>query len=161
MRAWTRLAAWATRALLLRLVKIGSGVEDTRRRLPYTDLAGHGDSAVPAAIIESFTQARLLTRERDSVEITHEVLLRAWPRLRHWIEDDRADNLIRQELEEAAADWEHAGRDAGMLYREAGFRPREAGPPRHAMRNNRVPPGSRSSPPPSGSSSTPTDSAAP
>nr|WSX19423.1 hypothetical protein OG690_06100 [Streptomyces tubercidicus] len=107
----------ATRALLLRLVKIGSGVEDTRRRLPYTDLAGHGDSAVPAAIIESFTQARLLTRERDSVEITHEVLLRAWPRLRHWIEDDRADNLIRQELEEAAADWEHAGRDAGMLYR--------------------------------------------
>ncbi|MEW9515418.1 nSTAND1 domain-containing NTPase, partial [Streptomyces tubercidicus] len=108
----------ATRALFLRLVKIGTGVEDARRRLPYTDLAGHGYSAATtAAIIETFTQARLLTRERDSVEITHEVLLRAWPRLRHWIEDDRAGNLIRQELEEAAADWDRARRDAGMLYR--------------------------------------------
>ncbi|GHJ36838.1 hypothetical protein Sm713_24470 [Streptomyces sp. TS71-3] len=107
----------AARAVLLRLVKIGAGGEDTRQRVPYGDLLGHGgDSAAAMAVVETFTGARLLTREGDSVEITHEVLLRAWPRLRDWIEADRPGNLVRQELEAAAADWEHAGRDPGMLH---------------------------------------------
>ncbi|HEX3189681.1 MAG TPA: hypothetical protein VHS30_07815, partial [Streptosporangiaceae bacterium] len=46
-------------------------------------------------------QARLLTQDQDTVEITHEALLRAWPRLRQWIDSDRDGNLIRQQLEPA------------------------------------------------------------
>ncbi len=49
--------------------------------------------------------------------MTHEVLIRAWPRLRGWIEHDRNGNLVRQEAEEAAAAWEQAGREAAALYR--------------------------------------------
>ncbi len=107
------------RAVLLRLVRIGTGhAEDTRRRVPYADLLALGrDSASAAKVIEEFTRARLLTRQGDSVEITHEVLLREWRSLRQWIEADRADNLVRQELEEAATGWESADRDPGMLYR--------------------------------------------
>ncbi|MFI0976327.1 hypothetical protein ACH4SP_04760 [Streptomyces sp. NPDC021093] len=109
-------AQQAAHTMFLRLVRIGDGADDTRRRVPYGDLLAKGDDSV-AVVVERFTGGRLLSREQDNVEITHEVLLRAWPRLRRWIKEDRAENLVRQELEEAAAGWERGRRDAGMLYR--------------------------------------------
>ncbi|WP_405889489.1 hypothetical protein OG427_02875 [Streptomyces sp. NBC_00133] len=112
------LGMQTARTLFLRLVKIGDGVDDTRRRVPHEEiLSASGNLASSAAVISTFTEGRLLTHERDTVEITHEALLHAWPRLRQWIDTDRAGNLIRQELEEAGADWERNGRDAGALYR--------------------------------------------
>jgi hypothetical protein len=91
------------RALFLRLVKIGDSVEDTRRRMPHTDLLDTGkDSSATADVIDAYTRGRLLTRHKDTVEITHEALLHAWPRLRHWIDADRAGHLVHQDLEEAA-----------------------------------------------------------
>ncbi|GAB2924091.1 hypothetical protein GCM10022245_66080 [Streptomyces mayteni] len=99
----------AARTLFLRLTRIGAdGTDDTRRPLPATDLD-------PAAL-DAFTAARLLTRDDDTVTITHEALLRAWPRLREWIDEDRADRLVRQQLEEAATDWDRAGRDPDLLW---------------------------------------------
>ena len=50
------------------------------------------------------------------MEITHEALLRRWPRLREWIDADRSGLLVRQELEDAAAAWAREGRDAAGLY---------------------------------------------
>lgn len=105
----------AVRLVFLRLIKIGDGVEDTRRRVAHTELTDGVDHA--AAVIDAFTQGRLLTRGQNGVEITHEVLLRAWPRLRAWIETDRAGLLIRQDLEEDAAAWKREQCDAGLLYR--------------------------------------------
>ncbi|SEB55871.1 WD40 repeat [Streptomyces sp. 1222.5] len=107
----------AVRLVFLRLIKIGDGVEDTRRRIPHMELTDGVDHA--AAVIDAFTEGRLLTRGQDGVEITHEVLLRAWPRLRAWIETDRAGLLIRQDLEEDAAAWKREQCDAGLLYRGA------------------------------------------
>ncbi|MGW2722365.1 NACHT and WD repeat domain-containing protein [Streptomyces sp. NPDC001492] len=104
----------AARALFLRLVKIGESSDDTRRRLPNADVGTDGGAS---RVIDTFTQGRLLTRDQESVEITHEALLQAWPRLREWIDTDRAGHIVHQELEEAAADWERARRDSGMLYR--------------------------------------------
>lgn len=89
-----------TRALFLRLVHIGDGTEDSRRTVPAEDLQ-HA-----AAALEAFTAARLLTRAQDSVTITHEALLRAWPRFRDWIDENRAGNLLVQKLREAARTWE-------------------------------------------------------
>lgn len=57
-------------------------------------------------MLDALTSDRLLTRERHTVEITHNALLRAWPRLRDWITEDRAGNLIRQELEDNAEAWQ-------------------------------------------------------
>ena len=102
------------RRLFLRLVRIGD-TDDTRRRLSSGELADLPKGARTA--VDVFTQRRLLTQARDTVEITHEVLLRAWPRLRQWIDEDRAGHLVRQELEETAAAWNRAGRDPGTLYR--------------------------------------------
>ena len=107
----------AARTLFLRLIKIGDGTKDTRRRLARTDLLVGLDPHTVVPILDTFTQARLLTQDQDTVEVTHEALLHAWPRLRQWIDSDRAGNLIRQQLDEAATVWNRDGRDTAGLYR--------------------------------------------
>ncbi|MGW0778941.1 nSTAND1 domain-containing NTPase [Streptomyces sp. NPDC002835] len=105
-------------SVFLRLVKFGDGTHDTRRPARYAELLGHGARAEETAeVVETFTRGRLLTREQDTVTITHEVLLRAWPRLRQWSEAHRAQYMARQRLEDAATAWQEANRDAGLLYR--------------------------------------------
>lgn len=120
-RCFDRLDPQARRtaqSVFLRLVKFGDGTDDTRRPARYAELLDRcGRSAETAEVVETFTRGRLLTRERDTVTITHEVLLRAWPRLRQWIEAHRAQYMVRQRLEDAAAAWQEAGRDPGLLYR--------------------------------------------
>ncbi|MGH3770591.1 MAG: hypothetical protein ACRDRW_04205, partial [Pseudonocardiaceae bacterium] len=107
----------AAQALFLRLIKIGDGTEDTRRRVARADLLRGLDPGSVGPVVDAFTDGRLLTQERDTVEITHEALVRAWPRLRQWIDTDRAGNLIRQDLEDAAVVWDREGRDTAGLYR--------------------------------------------
>ncbi|MBN1172263.1 MAG: hypothetical protein JXA67_08810, partial [Micromonosporaceae bacterium] len=109
------------KALLLCLVKIGDGVEDTRRRMAPGELlaaVGCPDPHRPVAVLDVFTQARLVSQDQDTVEISHEALLRGWPRLRQWIDADRAGHLVHQQMEEAAATWDRtARRDRSLLYR--------------------------------------------
>ncbi|MGH3852086.1 MAG: AAA family ATPase [Pseudonocardiaceae bacterium] len=105
------------RTLFVRLIKIGDGTADTRRRVFRTDLLRGLDPDSVLPTLDAFTQARLLTLEQDTVEITHEALLRAWPRQRQWIDADRAGNLIRQELDDTAIIWDRDRRDTAALYR--------------------------------------------
>ncbi|PPK71149.1 WD40 repeat domain-containing protein [Actinokineospora auranticolor] len=105
-----------TRSLLLRLVRIGDR-EETRRRVPHTELAALADPAAVAQVVDAFTQARLLTHHQETLEITHEALLRHWPCLRRWIDGDRAARLTRQGVEEAATAWVEHDRDSAMLHR--------------------------------------------
>ncbi|MBB5780768.1 WD40 repeat domain-containing protein [Nonomuraea jabiensis] len=108
----------AARTVFLRLVKIGEGVDDGRRRRSWTELVeASGDSRAASAVVDVFTEARLLTREQDTVEITHEALLHGWPQLRRWIDGDRAGRILHQDLEEETAAWERAGGDPALLYR--------------------------------------------
>ncbi|UMP05334.1 AAA family ATPase [Amycolatopsis sp. EV170708-02-1] len=100
------------RTLFLRMIKIGDGAEDTRRTLAPSDLP---DDEIVFSVIEAFTAGRLLTQERGAIFISHEALLRAWPRLRGWIDDDRTSNLSRQFLEEATARWEQDSHDPALL----------------------------------------------
>jgi WD domain, G-beta repeat len=84
------------RTLFLRLVKIGDAGADTRRRIPRNELLQGLDIDVASPVLNAFTHHRLLTQDQDTVEITHEALLTAWPRLTEWIGNDRTGNLIRQ-----------------------------------------------------------------
>lgn len=107
------------RRLFLSLVRIGDGeaTTDTRRRVSTESLyAQLPDTDTTRTVLAAYTDARLLTSGGQAVEITHEALLRRWPRLREWIDEDHAGNLVRQSVEEAAAAWDHEGRDAGALY---------------------------------------------
>ncbi|WP_330268571.1 helix-turn-helix domain-containing protein [Streptomyces griseorubiginosus] len=106
------------RQALVRLVQLGDGSEATRRRLDRAVLLAQlPDPAAAATALDAFVRARLITVDRDTVEITHEALLHVWPRLRGWIHADRAGLLIRQQLADAAAEWEREGRDPLLLYR--------------------------------------------
>ncbi|MFJ3635186.1 helix-turn-helix domain-containing protein [Streptomyces sp. NPDC090112] len=106
------------RRVLVRLVHLADGAGATRRRMDRTALMGQlADTGPAAAALDAFVRARLITMDSDTVEITHEALLDAWPRLRGWIRADRAGLLIHQQLAHAAAEWEREGRDPSALYR--------------------------------------------
>ncbi|WP_433270560.1 caspase, EACC1-associated type [Actinosynnema sp. CS-041913] len=101
------------RRLLLRLVRIGD-TDDLRRRVPQSELVLDERAQ---AVLDAFVRARLVNVDQDAVEIAHEALLRAWPRLRGWITADRAGLLVRQQLAEAAENWRRHDRDPEFLYR--------------------------------------------
>ncbi|WP_434587550.1 nSTAND1 domain-containing NTPase [Streptomyces sp. A5-4] len=108
------------RRVLIRLVQIGDGESGTatRRRASRELLLDQlPDRRGVEAALDAFVRARLVTVDRDAVQITHEALLRAWPRLRGWTETGRAGLLIHQQLAEAAAEWLRERCDPGLLYR--------------------------------------------
>ncbi len=110
----------AARRLFCRLVTLGEGTEDTRRRVRLAELADDPDTE---AVITAFGESRMLvfdvdaTTREPTVEISHEALLRAWPRLRRWLDDDRDGLRIHRHLTEAATGWLVSGRDTGELHR--------------------------------------------
>nr|WP_206440706.1 AAA family ATPase [Streptomyces scabichelini] len=120
-RAWSGLdpaARTAARLLLLRLVRLGEDTQATRRRGSRRRLTEEStDPGKTEESLEALVRARLLTLDAETVEITHEALLHAWPRLRGWIEEDRNGNLLRQRLEEDGRAWEGSNRDSSLLYR--------------------------------------------
>ncbi|WP_051767042.1 nSTAND1 domain-containing NTPase [Saccharothrix syringae] len=106
------------RHLFLRLVRLGDQSADTRRRVPYAEILPEGeDSGELADVLDLFVERRLITVDTDTVEITHEALLTAWPRLRRWIDADRAGLEIHRRLTDDAHVWSRAQRDSGVLYR--------------------------------------------
>ncbi|MFE9674378.1 helix-turn-helix domain-containing protein [Streptomyces sp. NPDC006259] len=108
------------RRLLLRLVRVGEDNEASRRPRTTSELLdGLPDQAAARATLDALVTARLLTVDSDRVEIVHEALLRAWPRLRTWIRTTRADLLLHQQLGAAAREWDRENRDPSLLYRGA------------------------------------------
>ncbi|KOG43302.1 hypothetical protein AQJ84_15305 [Streptomyces resistomycificus] len=120
-RAWSGLdpaARTAARLLLLRLVRLGEDTQATRRRGTRRQLARESrDPGKTEESLEALVRARLVTLDAETVEITHEALLHAWPRLRDWIDEGRNDHLLRQRIEEDGRAWEDSNRDASLLYR--------------------------------------------
>ncbi|GAG13534.1 unnamed protein product, partial [marine sediment metagenome] len=108
------------RRLFSRLVTIGEGAADTRRRVTRAEL---GYDSEMAAVIETLGAARLLSFDRDAetreptVEVAHEALISQWPTLRRWIDTDREGLRIHHHLTVAASEWEAAAHDPGELYR--------------------------------------------
>ncbi len=108
------------RRIFGRLVTLGEGSEDTRRRALRSEF---GQSERTAWLLDAFASARLLTLGRDeasrqpTVEVAHEALLRDWPRLRGWLDDDRDDLRTQRVVADAANAWRRSGRDHGELAR--------------------------------------------
>ena len=109
------------RQMFLRLVTLGEGQEDTRRRILQTELLTLGDRRVAEDVIDRFGRYRLLTFDRDeatrspTVEVAHEALIRRWERLREWLTESRTDVRLERELLNAAHDWESAKKDKSYL----------------------------------------------
>ncbi|MBP2478348.1 WD40 repeat protein/transcriptional regulator with XRE-family HTH domain [Crossiella equi] len=120
-RAYAQLGEHArasARRVMLRLVRLGERGEPTRRRVRREELVCGDEAAAPAAI-EALTGVRLLVLDQDTVEIAHEALPGAWPRLRDWLAEDRAGLVVHRQLAEATDTWEALAHDPGALYRGA------------------------------------------
>ncbi len=109
------------RQMFLRLVTLGEGQEDTRRRILQMELLTLGDRDIVDKVIDRFGKYRLLTFDRDetsrssTVEVAHEALIRRWERLREWLTESRVDVRLERELLHAATDWGAADRDSSYL----------------------------------------------
>jgi hypothetical protein len=120
-RAWSGLDTeqqQAARRILLRLAGPGEGEAVVRRRVPLAEFTASGDER-SQAVLDALADQRLLTTGEDTVEVAHEALLREWPRLRGWLEEDVQGRALHRHLIAAAREWDQSRRDPGELYRGA------------------------------------------
>lgn len=117
--------------MFLRLVTVGEDILATRRRVPRAELLSIAQVKYSAPvetinqIIDAYGNYRLLsfdharTTREPTVEIAHEALLIAWPRLQEWIKTNQDDLRQQQQLGAFAQEWLDAGKSPGFLLRES------------------------------------------
>lgn len=112
------------RRILLRMVRPGVGLEVTSKRVMRVDLdRGREDPGRVARVLARLKAERLVretsgeTPEDTQVEVAHEALVRNWPTLVEWLEDERVSLRQRQRLTAAADQWQRLGRPESALLR--------------------------------------------
>lgn len=116
------------RRVFMRLVRVPEDGPAIRRRAARRELSelGRADRASEAtatdderaeALVARFVAARLITIDMNTVELSHEALLSAWPRLAGWLDQNRADLRLHRQLTDAANQWIGANRDPALLLR--------------------------------------------
>jgi WD40 repeat protein/DNA-binding SARP family transcriptional activator len=108
----------SAKRVLLRLALPGDGPQVVRRRAALAEFDLERDASVSRALAV-LTDARLITVAEGTAEVAHEALLRDWPRLRAWLEDDAEGRKLHRHVSDSAFAWEEGGRDDGDLYRGA------------------------------------------
>jgi len=110
----------AARHVFTRLITITSeGVDcaDRATRAELTEGKNAAETEDVEAVLEAFAADRLLTLAADTVEISHEVLLTAWPLLHDtWLAETHADRIVRARLHNVAAEWARHSQDPSYLY---------------------------------------------
>jgi len=94
-------------AFIPALVRVNTEGDYVRRRADWADLP-----AAALALLERLVEARLLTADEQAdqrtVEVSHEALLRDWPLLRGWLDEEREFLLGLEQLERDLNDWRGA-----------------------------------------------------
>ena len=147
------------RTVLLRLVTPTPTGDPVVARVPTRVFAGSPDAP---RLLDLLVRSRLVTVAHDTVTIAHESLVRAWPRLRTWLDEDVEGQRILAHLQVTADTWDTLGRPDDELYRGARLaaarewvrpHPPRARPPggglphhRHRHRRHRTPPAGAAQP---------------
>jgi formylglycine-generating enzyme required for sulfatase activity len=109
----------AVKRVFLQVVRAGETGEDTRRRAALSEI---GSAAMD--VVKKLADERLLVTNRavageDTVEVSHEALIRQWQRLQGWLNEDREFLLWRERLRGRVNDWQQNKQDEGTLLRGA------------------------------------------
>lgn len=110
------------RRVLVNLVQLGDGGPDTRRQLSLQSLRQlPGDPRQFDFVLEHLTQNRLLIQSSDQnlgpqVDLSHEALITSWPRLKEWLQRNRAALLLQRRLSAATDEWLERGREPSLLF---------------------------------------------
>ncbi len=110
------------RRIFLRLTELGdeTSTGDTRRRATFSELILQPEERESThSVLKALADARLITTSEDTVEVAHEALIREWPTLRGWLEDNREGLRLHHQLTEAAQEWDSLNREPDRLYRGA------------------------------------------
>jgi WD40 repeat protein len=108
--------------MFMRMVTLGEGAEDTRRRANQSELLSlTSNTDLMEEIIDQFAAYRLLSLDHDpltrqpTVEVAHEAILREWERLRQWLNESRTEIRLQQQLNHMASEWRNARQDTSFL----------------------------------------------
>jgi DNA-binding SARP family transcriptional activator/WD40 repeat protein len=102
------------RGLMLRLVWAADDGDPVRTRLPRDKVAA---DVAQSGLIEQLVAARLVAVDGDTLQIAHEALVRVWPRLRGWLDDDVEGQRLLRHLAGVADAWDAMSRPDSELYR--------------------------------------------
>ncbi|HEY7815609.1 MAG TPA: hypothetical protein VIC62_20360, partial [Nakamurella sp.] len=102
------------RQMLLRLISTTNDGDPIRTRVPRRLLLTDPERE---RMVEQLADARLVTTDRDTVQVAHESLARAWPRLSGWLDEDVEGQRILRHLTATADTWDGMGRPDSELYR--------------------------------------------
>jgi transcriptional regulator with XRE-family HTH domain/tetratricopeptide (TPR) repeat protein len=114
------------RGILTSLVHLAEdGDAHTRRRLSVANLYSQDrlNTDEGRHVLQVLVEARLLTAglqqdlRQESVELAHEAVIRWWPRLRQWLQEDGDLLAWRERLRIILEQWQKSGRDEGFLLR--------------------------------------------
>jgi WD40 repeat protein/energy-coupling factor transporter ATP-binding protein EcfA2 len=109
--------------ILLALVQLGEGTEDTRRRVPMSSFTHLEDPDKLEDVVQILTNSRLMTSEKGrekggtELQVAHEALIRNWDTLRTWIDENRENLKLERRIQAAAEDWEEHGKPNTLLLR--------------------------------------------
>ncbi|HJR81245.1 MAG TPA: hypothetical protein VJ821_14340 [Anaerolineales bacterium] len=112
------------RMIFLRLAELNEDAQETRRRASFSELITRStDELTIQTIINILVDARLVTTSTIEpgptkvVEVAHESLIREWPTLQQWLNEDRQGLILHRQLTESTEDWIENDRDPGLLIR--------------------------------------------
>ena len=115
--------------IFLELTQLGEGTEDTRRQIFKVDLITENQpSELVDAVLSKLADARLVVTSQIAVrgenaiangdtsptvtvvDVAHEALIRHWPLLRQWVDENREVIRIERRIEMAAEEWQAKGK---------------------------------------------------
>lgn len=95
------------------LVEVDERGTATRQRASLNRLT-HSEAS--SRLVDAFTDARLLVKDKDIVEVAHEALLRSWIRLASWIDETQGDLRLLRQVKLSAQEWDTLGRRSDYLW---------------------------------------------
>ena len=104
------------KALFLRLVTRAPDGEAVRQRIDPRSVVTDDDHH---ELLDIFVRSRLVVASDNGLEVAHEALVREWPRLRSWLDEDREGLRLMGHLRTSAHEWERLGQDPAELQRGA------------------------------------------
>jgi WD40 repeat protein len=110
------------RQIFLRLTELGgdTSTADTRRKVGFDELVtNQQDRDVVREVLNTLADARLITTDQNVAEVAHEALIREWPTLRNWLEENREGLRLHRHLTVAAQEWDTNNHEPSILYRGA------------------------------------------
>ncbi|MEO5887553.1 MAG: WD40 repeat domain-containing protein, partial [Anaerolineales bacterium] len=110
-----------TRSIFSGLIEIGRGTQDTKRTALFDELIPANTNAEEVgAIVQKLADARLIITDeqagRDTVTISHEKLIEAWPWLKKLVNENRDVIALQNEIANDAKEWEEHQREQSYLY---------------------------------------------